>query len=617
MKKMNIMKTKIWIAVTALFTFVSCSDVLDVSPDGTQTMDEIFADESTTGGYFTSCYQGFPKYGYNYVGIENLPTAISDDTWSIGRNGANSAALYLGASNAVGNNNKLAYQKGMFGNGVQAWPFFYVRIRRVNVFLSRIETAAVPSEAERKLWTAEARVLRAFYYTELIRRYGKAYLLTEPTDVDFDETTLEMSTFKEIADFIISECRESMKTDELPWRHETSANAKRMNKAIASAIKSRVALYMASPLFCDGQDYWAEAEAVCKESLEELLDHDYELYTTVRNTSVFGDNAYQEYSTSVTSYSSSPVDKESIFTTVNRTLWSFQGLPINNAVSAGMAPTQELVDAYPMSDGKYILDLDKPYNDVKHLSPNFNGASDYDETNPYVDRDPRFYATVFYNGSTALNPSAKETEIEIFRTGNSAIDDSNTKRTQTGYYPRRHYSPLARRGRNISSSWRYFRLAELYLNYAECAIENNHITEALAAIKPIRDRVGMPNLDEVEGVSIDQNNLRLMCKNERRIEMAYEETRYYDVRRWTAPGEDMDIVRYATGMWIEKSPEDGTLTHMRFQVGDAYDPDTKTWTGDGREKACYAAKFNLYPFDVSEVSRLLEKTGVDIQNPGW
>ncbi|MGQ1785328.1 MULTISPECIES: RagB/SusD family nutrient uptake outer membrane protein [unclassified Saccharicrinis] len=611
------MKTKIWIAVLSLFLFVSCEDVLDISPDGTQTMDEIFADEATTGGYFSSCYEKFPVYGYAYVGIENLPTAISDDSWSIGRNGANSASLYLGACTAVGNNNKLGYQKGIFGNGVQAWPYFYKRIRRINVFLSRIGTAAVPSEAEREQWTAEARVLRAFYYADLAQRYGKAYLLTEPTDVDFDESTLVISTYTEIADFIISECREAMKSPELPWRPEISTDAKRMNKSVAAALKSRVALFKASPLYNGGQNYWAEAEAICKESLDELLAHDFELYTTVRNASVFGTNAYHEYSTTTRDYSAVPVDKESILVTYTRSnLWNFQGLPINNAVSAGMAPTQELVDAYPMTSGKYVLDLANPYNDVKHLSPNFASGSGYDETNPYVDRDPRFYATVYYNGSTALNSSNKTTTIDIFRTGNSSIDGSNTKRTQTGYYPRRHYHPLSRRGKNVSSSWRYMRLAEIYLNYAECAIENNHLTEALAAIKPIRDRVGMPNLDEVEGVTINQENLRLMYRNERRIEMAYEETRYYDVRRWTAPGEDMDIVRYATGMWIEKN-EDGSFTHMRFQVGDAYDPDTQSWSGQGLEKKCYAAKFNLYPIDATEVSNLFEKTGVNIQNPGW
>jgi hypothetical protein len=611
------MKTKIWMAVLSLFLFASCGDVLDISPDGTQTMDEIFADEATTGGYFSSCYQSFPSYGYAYVGIENMPVAISDDSWSIGRNGANSSYLYLGACTAVGNNNKLAMQKGMFGASTQAWPYFYLRIRRLNVFLNRIGTAAVPSEETRELWTAEARVLRAFYYAEIAQRYGKAYLLTEPTYVDFDESTLEITTYKEIADFVISECREAMESDQLPWRPEISTDYRRMNKSIAAALKSRVALLMASPLYCDGQNYWAEAEAICKESLDELLAHDFELYTTVRSASVYGDNAYHEYSTSTRDYSAVPVDKESILATyTSSTLWNYQGLPINNATSAGMAPTQELVDAYPMSNGKYILDLANPYNDVKHLSPNFASGSGYDETDPYVDRDPRFYATIYYNGSTALNSSNKETTLEIFRTGDCSIDGSNTKRTQTGYYPRRHYHPLSRRGKNVAASWRYFRLAEVYLNYAECAIENNHLTEALAAIKPIRDRVGMPNLDEVEGVTIDQDNLRLMYRNERRIEMAYEETRYYDVRRWTAPGEDMDIVRYATGMWIEKNT-DGTFTHMRFQVGDAYDPNTQTWSGQGMEKSCYAAKFNLYPIDVTEVSNLLEKTGVNIQNPGW
>ncbi|RTE53942.1 RagB/SusD family nutrient uptake outer membrane protein [Arenibacter aquaticus] len=614
---MKNMKTKILITVFSLFLFASCSDVLDISPDGTQTLDEIFSDESTTGGYLSSCYQSFPGFSYRYVGLENLPTAISDDAWSIGRNGANSASLYLGAVTTVGNNNKLGYMKGMFGNNVSAWKYFYLRIRRINVFLSRIDTAAVPSETERAQWTAEARVLRAFYYTELINRYGSVYLLTEPTEVGFDETTLELSTYKEVADFIISECREAMKSDELPWRPELSTDFRRMNKSIAAALKSRVALFMASPLFADGQNYWEEAEAICKESLDELLAHDFELYTTVRNTSVFGDNAYQEYSTSTRDYSSSPVDKETILATNNvGTNWNYQGLPINNAVSAGMAPTQELVDAYPMTNGKYILDLAKPYNDAKHLSPNFASGSGYDETNPYVDRDPRFYATVYYNGSTALNQQNKQITIETFRTGNSSIMGSNTKRTQTGYYPRRHYHPLQRRGRNVAVSWRYMRLAEIYLNYAECAIENNHLTEALAAIKPIRDRVGMPNLDEVEGVTIDQDNLRLMYRNERRIEMAYEETRYYDVRRWTAPGDDMDVIRYATGMWIEKSV-DGTLTHMRFQVGDSYDPETQTWTGEGLEKACYSSKYLLHPHDALEVSRILNSTGVDIQNPGW
>lgn len=611
------MKTKIWIAVISLFMFASCSDVLDISPDGTQTLDELFQNESTTGGYFSSCYELFPKNAYRYVGIENLPTAISDDAWSIGRNGANSASLYLGACTTSGKNNKLGYMKGIFGNNVSAWKYFYLRIRRINVFLSKIETAVVPSEEERRLWTAEARVLRAFYYADMIGRYGEVYLITEPTYADFDESSLELSSYKTVADFIISECREAMKCDELSWRPEISTNYRRMNKSTAAAIKSRVALFMASPLFCDGQDYWAEAEEVCKESLDELLAHDYELYTQVRSTSVFGDNAYQEYSTSTRDYSSSPIDKESILVTYTQSIWYYQGLPMNNAASAGMAPTQELVDAYPMSDGKYILDLANPYNDEKHLSPNFAEGTSYDENNPYVDRDPRFEATVYHNGSLALNSAGKSTVIETFRTGNSAILGSNTKRTQTGYYPRRHYHPLARRGNSKSSSWRYFRLAEVYLNYAECAIETGKLSDALAAIKPIRDRVNMPNLDEVEGVTIDQDNLRLMYRNERRIEMAYEETRYYDLRRWNEPGEDMDIIRYATGMWIEKSAVDGTLNHMRFQIGDAYDPETESFSGEGLSKDCYEAKYLLHPHDALEVSRLLNSTGVDIQNEGW
>ena len=616
------MKTKIWIAALSLFLFGACSEVLDVSPDGTYTTEDIFADETTTGGYLSACYQKFMSYGYGYTGLENQNVAISDDAWSIGRNGAKSAYLYLGICTTDGDigwgqiGNTLAYQSNQFGYKHGAWDHFYLRIRRCNVFLSQIETADVPSEQERLQWTAEAKVLRAYFYYELIQRYGKAFIITEPAYADFDESTLVMSTFKEVADFIISECDEALEYDELPWRPVVSTDYRRMTKSIACALKSRVALYMASPLFCDGEDYWDEAEAICKESLETLLDNGFELYTTVRTPSVFGDNAYHEYSCSTQDYSEDPIDKETILRTQNfSTAWNYQGLPINNAASAGMAPTQELVDAYPMSNGKYILDLANPYNDEKHLSPNFNSDSGYDESDPYVDRDPRFYATIYYNGTTALNSSGNTDTIQIYRTGNSAIDGSNTKRTQTGYYPRRHYHPLARRGKGKGVSFRYMRLAELYMNYAECLIENNKLADALDAIKPIRDRVGMPNLDEVEGVTIDQENLRLMYRNERRIEFAYEENRYYDVRRWTDPDDDMDIIRYETGMWIEKN-EDGTFSYQRFQINDSYDPETG-WAGTGIEKLCYENKFLLYPFDASEVSNILASTGVNIQNPGW
>jgi hypothetical protein len=610
------MKTKICIAALSLFLSVSCGDVLDVSPDGVYTTEDIFSDETLTGGYLSSCYQTFNTYGYAYVGIENMMVAISDDSWSIGRNGANSASLYLGAVTTVGNNNKLAMQKGQFGTSTQAWEHYYERIRRCNVFLSQIETAAVPSETERSQWTAEVKVLRAYFYYELIQRYGKAFLITDPTYADFDESTLEMSTFAEVADFVISECDEAMESNDLPWRPAVSTDYRRMTKSIASALKSRVALYKASELFSDGADYWAEAEAICKESLEDLLDNGFELYTTVLSPTYFGDNAYQEYSCSTQDYSENPTDKETILRTQNfSTAWNYQGLPINTATSAGMTPTQELVDAYPMSNGKYILDLSNPYNDDKHLDPNFNSDSGYDETDPYIDRDPRFYATVYYNGSTALNSNNVETTLDIYRTGECAIDGSNTKRTQTGYYPRRHYHPLARRGKSQAVSFRYMRLAELYLNYAECLIENNKLSEALAVIKPIRDRVGMPNLDEVEGVTIDQENLRLMYRNERRIEFAYEENRYYDVRRWTNPSDDMDIIRYETGMWIEKN-DDGSFTYQRFQINDSYHPDTG-WAGTGIEKLCYSNKYLLYPFNITEVSNILANTGVNIQNPGW
>ena len=179
--------------------------------------------------------------------------------------------------------------------------------------------------------------------------------------VDYDGADLRRESFKTCADFIISECEEAMKVPEFPWRYEKAGEEIRMTKAIAAMVKSRTALYMASPLFCDGQNYWADAERITKESLDACLTNGYELYTEVRNTNLYGDNAFYEYSTSQADYGPSPIDKETIwiakFQMGGNASIKFNGLPSNGASKSGICPTQELVDAFPMKDGLSLIHI--------------------------------------------------------------------------------------------------------------------------------------------------------------------------------------------------------------------------------------------------------------------
>lgn len=610
---------KVIIGMTLMLCLCSsCESILDVAPEGRKSLDDVFASEITTAAYLNGCYQNFPQLGFMDFFFTSMPIGLSDDAWEF-HTAQNSVLVqaYKGGITPQIDKNLLIKASGACGSffELSSWDLYYRNINRCNIFLEHINNAVVPSESERERWIAEARVLRAFYYMELMGRFGGVALLKNSSSVDFDKSTLHKSSFKECADFVISECKDVIENSvALPWRISVVSEKERMTKSVAAAIISRVALWAASPLWNDGNNYWSEAEILTKYALDKLLDNDFSLYTEVRNPSVFGDNAYFEYNCSDADVSISPNDKETILlsriTPIN--WWDIQGTPINTPNKVGLCPTQELVDAYPMKSGKYILDLKKPYNDEKHLSPNFLPNSGYDEQNPYVNRDPRFYAVVLYNGSEVLNSNGEKVMVETYNGGNCGLRMGTEKNTCTGYYARKHYHPLARKnGPYFPMYPRYFRLAEMYLNYAEASAENNNLDNAIKAIEPIRSRVGMPNIE-----NSSKEDVILRIRNERRIEMAYENNRYYDIRRWTNPGEDMSVGRFLTGMWIEKLPN-GKFEYQRFQIGDIYDKNSHKWSGTGWERACYTSKYLLHPLEQSEADRLYISTGEKWQNPGW
>ena len=175
-----------------------------------------------------------------------------------------------------------------------------------------------------------------------------------------------------------------------------------------------------------------------------------------------------------------------------------------------------------------------------------------------------------------------------------------SQRTRTGYYERKFLHPYAAPTYpgSAGANFKMFRLGEAILNFAEAAAEAGHEDEAIAAVNEIRSRVGMPGLDA--GLSGDELMLRI--RNERRVELAMEGFRYYDVRRWSLPSGDLsETDRYLTAARVTRNG-DGTYSYARQLVG---------------ERMCYQNKFLWLPIPLNEANLMTTLTGVNWQNPGW
>lgn len=622
--------------IVFLMGLSACSDALDMAPDGKLTVDDVFADEVKVEAFLNSIYAYIPAKGSRYFFWMRGPVVWSDEAWDTDADvetWIRSGRMYNGDASAADHPIPKVFDGGPDEN---YWARYWAAIRNATIFISRIDNATVSSEAKRDRLRAEAHLLRAYYYSELLKWYGAVLPIErEPYSLTQDFSQVEKASYYEVAKFIIEDCDAALSANELPWRITTGAERGRLTKAVAEAIKSKMILFAASPLNNGGNDYWQEAYQINKTSLANLRANGYELYNKVNFPQTYLSDVafigpdkneyaalYNEYFNQNMSFSSNPVDKETIYQSVHGqgTLWIVDGVGAQSQYKSGSCPSQEMVDAYETIDGQPILDLANPYLDEKHLSPNYNPQNTlYDPQNPYVNRDPRFYASIYYNGSKrkcfwnfAETPESHEnypapvgnrTRIIATWVGEpqTGISSSLRKATRTGYFLRKFLHPNVGDDNPIEGArYRLFRLGEVILNFAEAAAEAGQLTEAVAAVNEIRNRVGMPNLPS----NLSQQELILRIRHERRVELAFEENRYFDVRRWTLPeGNLAKTDRWITGAEIIRNA-DGSYTYGRRTVREV-------------ERKCYTNKFLWVPMPLDEANRLKAITGEDWQNPGW
>lgn len=364
----------------------------------------------------------------------------------------------------------------------------------------------------------EIRFLRAYFYFELVRRYRNVPLITKVVTMD-EANAAEPATASQIFDFIISEC--SAIAGELPVTYDDMPGKEKghATRAAALALKARAALYAASPLYNTANDNakWVAAAEAAYELIGKASELGVELDGNFKN--LFG----------ATNYNS----KEVILVRPTGTSSSFEGANFPMGVTGGKTstcPTENLASAFEMADGR-----------------TFDWNNEDMRRDPYAGRDPRFYLTVVHNGMQW--PSTKP--VEIWEGGANGLPLTNA--TTTGYYLRKYVDnsitfDAGSASASTHHNWVLFRYAEVLLNYAE-AMANaygdiNRTTEkcpmsALQAVNAVRARKGV-NMPSLPG-TLSASDFLKRVKNERRVELAFEGHRFWDLRRWKQLDESKDI----------------------------------------------------------------------------
>jgi hypothetical protein len=514
-------------------------------PDDRLTIDETFRTWNTAERFLADVYRRVPdEYGQRDAGSEN-----NRGVWTGGSDEADFVWGFV-RSNDINIGNWDA-NSGFVGD---YWRNFYRGIRGASVFMENADkiTDLVPDLIKR--YKAEARALRAMYYFYLIRIYGPVVILDEnapPVDANIQ---LPRNSFDECVAFITSELEKA--AVDLPVTHTRSEDYGRITKGVAMAFRANALMYAASPLYNGNTDL---AEMVNRDG-KHLISQTYdankwkvaaEAYKTFITT--FAPGTYDLYKENDADGVYSPYlscrnvilkdwNKEVIFARPGSSIGprQYEMTPYHNGTpsgelrgSGGLGATQNMVDAFFMANGRSIDDQLSGY--VATGTSQFQTPYDTHTKeiyNQWVNREPRFYVDITFDNSTWLNTSFGEITTRLYNTGNSGKQTGGGDYTTTGYIVRKAMGTGKWDVDNRSCI--LLRLAEMYLSYAECINEAEPGNgDALKYLNLIRERAGIPQYgSESLPVPVGQDGMREAIRKERRVEMAFENNRFFDVRRW-------------------------------------------------------------------------------------
>lgn len=628
MKKQN----SIYTLLIALLCFVSSCDYLGVSDQlagGLQNTEQVFDNVSYTKRWYANVFAGIPDYsGINSVNVgafKNPWTGMCDE-------------LVVGYGNSSKYNNS---DRNAANMGFHRYGDCYKYIRQANIFLQKahpIMTTGTQGdqllEDELTQVKANVRFMRAFYHYLLFEQYGPIILVKDKIYNATEDQDVPRNTVDEVIEYIDSELTAvASELTQEPIFEDKDYRAW-PTKGVALAVRAKLWLYAASPLLNGGYrealsvtnpdgtrlfpDYdagkWEKALAACKDFIDYAEAGRYELYKEYKDDngavidpdkSVY--NLFQKYT------------HEIIWATANNDWGGMNGDAFDRRIAprceknglGSTGVTQELVDAFYMKDGfpvsataylpQSTLYQEEGYGTYKDQNDNFSKKyTNVTVSNRYLNREPRFYNTVFFNGRqwpVSCN------QVLFYNGGNSGVQEGQA--TLTGYMLFKRFNrSVSLTNPGVASQFRpsiIFRLADFYLMYAEAANEvNPNDARVLKYLNLVRERAGLPDIETLNpAIRGNQELQRAAIQRERQIELATEGQRYFDVRRWMIADKNGEGRQngYVHGMNVRGESNDKEDFNRIVEAS----------------QIVFNRKMYLYPMPDSE----MRKTKNLVQNPGW
>lgn len=571
-----------------VFPFIfSCSDYLSQVPQDILTLEKTFESRASSLRFLSSVYTYMPDE-FDQRSAGGGRGQGTSGVWVTGSD--EGEYVWESHGSQVVTNGSMNPSTGLVDI---YWSKYFRGIRSATVFINNLHLCQVLYPGDYEQWTAEARAVRAIYYYYLLRLYGPVPILeTELSEQSpSEELQIPRNTVEEVGNYILSELQKAMDEGlidniKMSGNHTSSDKGLgHIDQAIAKAFKVQTRMLLASHLFNGSNAYfadasnpdgtklfpvyndaekrqlWTDAAKEAKEFIDTYIGRGYDLTRIHTGGQLDPYLSYREavrgYTSEMTNFSTSStsaiemiyfrIDTPTDIMQYDRTPKHFGVGRAAYEASSAMGATQEIVDSYFMSNGlKPILGYESD-----HKTPVINSASGYQDTGlsetdyldpvtgrifapagvlkAWVNREPRFYADITFDGQRWLNTSEGVVITSTQFSGNSGkgVGSSNDY-TKTGYVIRKS-APLGnwREGNRICI---LLRVAQIYLDYAEALHESDPGNpDILRYVNLIRERAGIPQY----GIDLPvPSDTRQAIRDERRVELAFETNRYFDVRRW-------------------------------------------------------------------------------------
>jgi hypothetical protein len=620
MKKITF-KTIIFLLAVGTMLTACKKSFLNTVPYNQVQSDLTWTDPAFTEAFVNGIYGGLFEGGFD----EQMLASISDE------------AIFTHAGRNINTINQGAQTPSNLGwvNRHTDWRQLYDFIRSTNIAIENIPKATFDNQALKDRLMGETRFLRAYFYHQLLRFNGGVPLITKVYQLD-EDYTIARNTYAEVSDFIIKE------VDAAYTLLQGKARVRgRASDFAALALKSRQLIYDASDLhdmttakskssvinafakpellgFVSGDRMarWQKA----KDAAKAVLDAAGSGYKTNLTAPVSFEEGRKNYLSIAMGGASKHPDADPAVASTNELLFirtftldrsegaQQHGLrqgPNGYNNWAGNTPIQEFVDDYEMMDGT-----------------KFDWTNPTHKADPYVNRDPRFYVSILYDGAPwkprgRSEDPANEIQTGTYFVGSTKIVGLDTRQgpienwngSFTGYYHRKFIDPdpaIRDNSGRQTVPWPYFRYTEALFNYVEANIELGQDAEARTWLNKIRFRAGMPAITE------SGDALRQRYRNERRIEMALEEQRLFDARRWMiAP---TTLGRKTTFINVEGTLKAGATAPVPYRKDKTkFDYTYTPVVNNDLENRTWVDKMYYRPIDLGEIQR----NSLLVQNPGY